>query len=91
MRTATVSTLALLAASSRTASASACVELQGIVPGGGEGALDLSFLLQPESLGNPLAPLDIFTNPFVPIVSEAERAIIVFNNVRPLLITVRPH
>lgn len=52
--------------------ASACVELQGIVPDGGEGLLDLLFLLSPEkSLGNPLAPLDIFTTPVVPTVSEA--------------------
>lgn len=56
--------------------ASACVELQGIAPDGGEGLLDLLFLLSPEkSLGNPLAPLDIFTNPVVPTVSTVPRLI----------------
>eukprot|EP00903_Cladosiphon_okamuranus_P012371 g11596.t1 len=72
MRTRPASTLALLAASSRTlaASGSGCVELRGIVPGGGEGALDLTFLQRPESLGNPLAPLDIFTNDFVGTVGQ---------------------
>lgn len=73
MRTAAASTLALLGLVSRAAaSAAPCVELQGIVPDGGEGLLDLLFLLSPEkSLGNPLAPLDIFTNPLVPTVSDA--------------------
>eukprot|EP00903_Cladosiphon_okamuranus_P012376 g11599.t1 len=68
MWTAMASTLALLAFSRE---ASACVELQGIVADGGEGLLDLLFLLSPEkSLGNDFAPLDIFTNPLVPTVAE---------------------
>lgn len=37
-----------------------CVDLEGIIPGGGEGLLDLDFLLTPEnSLTAPLAPLGI--------------------------------
>lgn len=70
MMTATSSLLALLVMFSRTASASSCVELQGIIKGGGTGLLDLSVLELPESLGTPLAPLDIFTNPTVPTVRE---------------------
>lgn len=67
MRVATVSAPALLAVFAR--AGATCVDLQGIVPDGGEGALDLSFLLQPESLGHPLAPLDIFNNSFIGTVS----------------------
>ncbi len=48
--------------------ASSCVELQGIVSRGGPGLLDLDVL--ENTLGNPLAPLDIDTNPVVPTVSE---------------------
>eukprot|EP00752_Nemacystus_decipiens_P017791 g15951.t1 len=59
-RVGAVSVLALLAVP-RTASA--CVELQGIVPGGGDGLLDLEFLLSTESLGNHLAPFDSLANP----------------------------
>jgi len=44
--------------------ATSCVELQGVVPGGGEGLLDLTFLLSDQSLGiHPLAPLDTLANP----------------------------
>lgn len=69
MKAAAASTLALLAVSSRTASA--CVELQGIVPDGGEGLLDYLVLQSSRSLGSPLAPLNIFENPTIGTVSEA--------------------
>ena len=69
MKAAAVSFLAVLTAFAKPATS--CVDLQGIVPDGGEGLLDLLFLLSPEkSLGNPLAPLNIFTNPVVPTVSD---------------------
>lgn len=74
MKAAAVSLLAVLTAFAKPATS--CVELQGIVPDGGEGLLDLLFLLSPEkSLGNPLAPLDIFTNPIIPGVSELMDAV----------------
>lgn len=48
-----------------------CVEPQGIVPDGGDGFLNLTFLLSPEEgLGKPLAPLNIFSNPVIPTVSD---------------------
>lgn len=72
MKTATASIPVLLAVSR---AASSCVELQGIVPGGGEGLLDLVVLLSPEeSLGNPLGPLHVFSNPVVAGVSDAHRS-----------------
>ena len=75
MRIATASVPALLAVFSRTALASSCVELQGIESGGTEGVpegvLDLDVLLKPETLGHPLAPINIFDNPLVGTVSEA--------------------
>lgn len=73
MKTATASIPVLLAVSR---AASSCVELQGIVPGGGEGLLDLVVLLSPEeSLGNPLGPLHVFSNPVVVAgVSDAHRS-----------------
>lgn len=59
MRATMASLLAVLTTSAKRATSS-CVELQGIVPGGGEGLLDLDFLLTPENpLTNPLAPLGI--------------------------------
>lgn len=75
MRIATASVPALLAVFSRTALASSCIELQGIESGGTEGVpegvLDLDVLLKPETLGHPLAPINIFDNPLVGTVSEA--------------------
>lgn len=56
--------LALLAESATTS----CVELQGIVANPGPGLLDLSVLK--DTLGNPLAPLDIANNPVIPTVSQ---------------------
>ncbi|CAM9150528.1 unnamed protein product [Ectocarpus sp. 8 AP-2014] len=48
-----------------------CVALQGIVPGGGEGLLDLESLLSPDSvLGQTLGPLVFTSTPLVPIVAE---------------------
>eukprot|EP00903_Cladosiphon_okamuranus_P005324 g5322.t1 len=68
MRTARASLPALLAAFTRTASA--CVDLQGIFPGGGDGVLDLSVLLKPETLGNRLAPIDTFNNAVLGAVAQ---------------------
>eukprot|EP00752_Nemacystus_decipiens_P012197 g10813.t1 len=73
MRTEAASSLALLAVCARTSAS--CIELQGIVAGGGDGVLDLLFLEEPESLGNPLAPLDIFTNPFIGTVAQCSSAL----------------
>lgn len=77
MSAAATSLLAMLAAFARPAIS--CVELQGIVPGGGEGLLDLAFLLSNESIGtHPLAPLDTLINPpSIPIVSEVTKAAVV--------------
>lgn len=72
MRAATSSLLVVLFATFAQPAMS-CVLLQGIVPGGGEGLLDLDFLLNPNaSLGtHPLAPLDTLIDPTVPpTVSE---------------------
>lgn len=55
---AVVSLLAVLAAFAEPATS--CVDPQGIVSGGGEGLLDLDFLLAPNSsMQAPLAPLGI--------------------------------
>eukprot|EP00752_Nemacystus_decipiens_P007406 g6624.t1 len=68
MRRATALVAALLATSSTTATKS-CVELQGIAPGN-ESVLDLDVLLRNDTLGHPLAPINIFTNPFVGTVAQ---------------------
>ncbi len=68
MRAAAASLLALVAAFAKPVMS--CVELQGIVPGGGEGLLDLTFLLTNESIGtHPFAPLDTLVDPPIDIVS----------------------
>ena len=58
MRSAAVPLLAVLMASAKPAMSS-CVDPLGIVPGGGEGLIDLDFLLTPDNdLSSPL-PLSI--------------------------------
>lgn len=68
--------LSVLTVSVFTDPATSCVELQGIVPGGGEGVLDLTFLLSNDSIGtHPLAPLDtIIDPPATPFVSGVTNA-----------------